>query len=300
MTTRLRSMTGFAEATGQADRLGLRVTLRAVNHRFFDLHVHLPEGLEALEAPARRLVRQQVRRGHVDLYLHVEGVEPAVPRINRRLAELYLTAAAELQRQFGLGERLDTLTALRLPGVIQLPAGWAPETVERLGVLLERVLREALERFDMMRRTEALELEKEIMAAVERTAAALQELETLTAQAGPAVAQRLRERLAELTGELALDPARLAQEAALLVVRSDTREELSRLRSHLAQFRAIVREGVEAGRRLDFLCQEMQREINTLLAKLPGMIPASERMHELALAIRHDVERLREQVQNIE
>jgi uncharacterized protein (TIGR00255 family) len=300
MTTGLRSMTGFAEVARQADRLELRVTLRAVNHRFFDLHVHLPEGLEALEPAARRLVRKQVRRGHVDLYVHVEGIEPPAPRVNRRVAEVYLAAAADLQRQFGPADRLDALAALRLPGVIELPSAWATETVKRLGILLEPVLQEALERLDAMRRSEAAELEKEITAAVERIEAALEELGVLTSQVGPAIQQRLRERLAELVGELSVDPARLAQEVALLVVRSDTREELSRLRSHLQQFRSIVREGMEAGRRLDFLCQEMQREINTLLAKLPGLAANSERMHELALAIRHDIERLREQVQNIE
>jgi len=293
-------MTGYAQARAEENGLALRVSVRSVNHRFLDLHVRLPEGWESLEPRLRQRVRQHLRRGHVDMTLRVEPTGPMAVQVNQPLAAAYARAAQELSREFSAPPAIDFVALLRLPGVVAGSGIPAEEEVERAASLANQCLDEALARLDEMRCAEGAALAAEMRGRLGKIAGHAQQIETLAKTLRPDYARRLGERLAELLGNAAIDPARLAQEAALLAERSDISEEVARLRSHLQQFDALLDKDPEAGKKLDFLLQEMQRESNTMLSKTPGVESQGLAITDLALEVKAEIERLREQMQNVE
>ena len=300
MTARLRSMTGFAEAAAEEHGRVVRASVRSVNHRFLNLHAHIPEGLEALEPVVRRVVRGKVRRGHLDVYVRVELARPAEVRVNAEAAAMYLEAMEQMKAKFGLEREPDLGAIFRLPGVVETGSLAGAEEIERIGELLEGALGRALDRLDEMRLAEGTRLGEDMARAVARMVEAVGRLRMLGERAGPAYEERLRERMRELLGTSPVDPARLAQEAALVAARSDTTEEITRLGSHLEQFSRSLDAPGEAGKTLDFLCQEMQREVNTTLAKAPALGPDGLEITREGLGVKAEIEKLREQVQNIE
>ncbi len=297
-------MTGFAQARAEQNGWLLRISLRSVNHRFLDLHFRLPDGFEALEPQIRKLLRDRLRRGHVDVTLHFEPTGAATVHVQREIAEAYWKAAEDLRRQFGMQAEPDLVALLRLPGVIA--AAGAPsalrneEEQRRLAAQVEACLQEALQRLDEMRLAEG----RQLAAAMRQGLAAIAEkssrIDALAQGIRPAHARRLEARLKELLGETPLDPVRVVQEAALLAERSDISEELARLRSHVDQFQKLLAGAGELGKKLDFLLQEMQREANTVLSKTPGVEPEGLAITDLALEVKAEIEKLREQVQNVE
>jgi uncharacterized protein (TIGR00255 family) len=296
----LRSMTGFAETGTEEEGRVVRAGVRSVNHRFLDLHAHLPDGLEALEPIVRRVIREKVKRGHLDVFVRVETTGSPDVRINRQAAEMYLQTAQELKELFGLKEEPDLGAILRLPGVVEASATGDASERERIGHALEQTLRTALERLDQMRAVEGARLGEEMSQATARIAEHVGKIQPISECARKEYAERLRERVAELAGDSTLDPGRLAQEVAQVAARSDTAEETTRLESHLDQFSRALEAGGEAGKKLDFLCQEMLREVNTTLAKTPALGPDGLEITRLVLAVKAEIEKLREQVQNIE
>ncbi len=299
-TSGIRSMTGYAQARAEENGLALRVSVRSVNHRFLDLHVRLPEGWEPLEPRLRQRVRQRVRRGHVDVALRIEPTGPIAVQLNHELAAAYARAAQELSRDFAVSPAIDFVALMRLPGVVTGTGAPSEEDVERAATLAVRCLDDALARLDEMRCAEGASLAAEMRGRLRNIAARTQEIEKLAVTLRPEHARRLGERLAELLGNTAVEPARLAQEAALLAERSDVSEEVARLRSHLQQFDTLLESDPEAGKKLDFLLQEMQRESNTMLSKTPGVEGQGLAITDLALEVKAEVERLREQMQNVE
>jgi uncharacterized protein (TIGR00255 family) len=303
----VRSMTGYAQARSERNGWSLRVSLRSVNHRFLDLRVHIPEGFEAFEPQMRQLVRDHIHRGHVDLTLQIEVSKSAGPQIDRKLAASYLRAIEELEQEFNLAPEPHLAALLRLPGVVVSPAsaGLSPaaydeQQFEQLGAQVSACLGEALHGLDEMRQEEGRSLARDMSALVRSIGDRTARIQTLSEQSRPVYAQRFKIRLQELLGSLPIDPARVAQEAALLAERADVCEELARLRSHVDQFGRLIREGGEIGKKLDFLLQEMQREANTMLSKTPGLGQEGLDMTELGLQVKADIEKLREQVQNVE
>jgi uncharacterized protein (TIGR00255 family) len=296
-------MTGYAQARVQHNGWALRISLRSVNHRFLDLHLRLPEGFDAFEPLIRQAVRERLRRGHVDVTLHFDPAGPAAVQVNRALAEAYWKAADELRRQFGLKTEPDPVAVLRLPGVIAAgtTAGeFDVEEVERLGAQVTACLEEALGRLEEMRCAEGRHLVEEMRARLEQIGERAVKVEALAETIRPAYARRLDARLKDLLGETAMDPARLAQEAAILAERGDISEELARLRSHVEQFAKLLDGAGELGKKLDFLLQEMHREANTMLSKTPGVESEGLAITSLGLEIKGEIEKLREQVQNVE
>ena len=293
-------MTGYAQARAEENGLALRVSIRSVNHRFLDLHVRLPEGWEPLEPRLRQRVRQHVRRGHVDVTFRIEPTGPVAVQFNRELAAAYARAAQELSSQFAVSPEIDFVALLRLPGVVAAAGLPSEEEVERAAGLAVRCLEEALARLDEMRSVEGAALAAEMRGRLKKIADHAKEIEKLAATLRPEYSRRLGERLTELLGNAAIDPARLAQEAALLAERSDVSEELARLASHLQQFDTLLESDPEAGKKLDFLLQEMQRESNTMLSKTPGVESQGLAITDRALEVKAEVERLREQMQNVE
>ena len=265
--TGIISMTGFAQARADRDGTSLRINLRSVNHRFLDLHLRMPDGCEVFETRIRQAIRSRIRRGHVDVNVYFEAAGNGAIEVNREVAESYLRAVERLRNEFQVKTEPDLVALFRLPGVVAAPGSALAE--EMKGILT-------------------------------RIAGRTAEIEGLAVGVRPAIARRLAERLNELLSGVQLDPTRLAQEAALLAERSDVSEELARLRSHVEQFRKLLTGTGEAGKKLDFLLQEMQREANTLLSKTPGVESEGLAITALALEVKSDIEKLREQAQNVE
>jgi len=296
----LKSMTGYAQAQAADNGVGLRVSVRSVNHRFLDLHLRVPEGFEPLEPRIRQIVRERVRRGHLDVTVRYELAGPAAVAVNQEVAAAYLRAVEDLRKQYGIKTDPDLAAILRLPGVIGSAAASTGDEIARLESLLAPCLIEALNKLDLMRAEEAVALRDDMSGRLTNIAGLASRVEVLAERARPAFARRLELRLKELLGEIQIDPARLAQEAAMAAERSDVSEELARLASHVRQFESLLASASDVGKKLDFLLQEMQREANTLLSKTPGNEAESLEITELALGIKSEIEKIREQVQNIE
>src|SRR6516164_3168277 len=298
-----RSMTGYATVRTEHGGWSIRLSVKSVNHRFLDVKLRMPESLEPYELRLRQTVRDRIHRGHVDVHLNVEPGKAAPVHVNKELLQAYLRAADELRQQTGAKSELDLVALLRLPGVIADLAPALPdsdEEQEEFGKVLDHLLREALARLDEMRLAEGRHLVEELRARLARIASLADEVRGLVEMLRPAFVRRLETRLKELLGGTIVDPARVTQEAALLAERSDISEELDRLRSHLQQFGKLVDNAGELGKKLDFLLQEMHREANTMLSKTPGVESEALAITGLSLEIKAEIEKLREQVQNIE
>ena len=300
----VKSMTGFAEARLEHGGWALRVSLRSVNHRFLDLHLRLPEGFEALEPEIRRVLREKLKRGHVDVNLRVDPIGAASVHVHGELAEAYLRAATDLRKKFGISSEPDLVALMRLPGVVAAAGagagGLTEEELATLSLQASACLEQAVVRLEEMQRAEGATLVTEMRARLALISAHAKHVEELAVKLRPAFAARLEMRLKELLGDGPVDPGRIAQEAALLAERSDTTEELARLASHVEQFSKLLDSGAEIGKKLDFLLQEMQREANTLLSKTNGVEAGGLKITDLGLEIKSEIEKLREQVQNIE
>lgn len=296
----LRSMTGYAQAQAADSGAIVRISVRSVNHRFLDLHLRVPEGFEPFEPRIRQIVREHVRRGHLDVTLRYEIAGPAAVAVNQEVASAYLSAIEDLRKRFGVKAEPELASVLRLPGVIGSTAASLDEDMARVDAIIAGCLAEALDKLDRMREQEAGALRDDMAGRLASIAALAARVAILAERARPAFARRLELRLKELLGEVSIDPARLAQEAAIAAERSDVSEELARLASHVRQFESLLTGASDVGKKLDFLLQEMQREANTLLSKTPGNEAESLEITEMALEIKSEIEKLREQVQNIE
>jgi len=297
------SMTGYAQARAEQDGWAARVSVKSVNHRFLDLKLRMPEGFDLYELRLRQIVRERIHRGHVEVTVGVEPGKAAPVQVNKDLVQSYLKAAEALRQETRAATDMDVVALLRLPGVITGVTTAVPDTEEEqetLGRVLDAALRDALLKLDDMRRAEGKHLVDELRDRLARIGGHVDQVRGLAATLRPAFARRLESRLKELLGGIGIDPARLAQEAALLAERSDISEELDRLRSHLQQFAKLLDGAGELGKKLDFLLQEMHREANTMLSKTPGVESEALAITGVALEIKSEIEKLREQVQNIE
>jgi uncharacterized protein (TIGR00255 family) len=297
------SMTGYAQARTEKNGWAVRVSVKSVNHRFLDLKLRLPEGFDLYELRLRQVLRERIHRGHVEVYVNVEPGTASPIQVNRDLAQTYMKVAEEFRQQSRAAADVDVVAILRLPGVIAGLSVAVPEAEddqERLGQALDVCLLEALLKLDDMRRAEGKHLVEDLRSRLARIGEMVEKVRELAATLRPVFARRLDARLKELLGGTSIDPTRLAQEAALLAERGDVSEELDRLRSHLQQFSKLLDGAGEMGKKLDFLLQEMHREANTLLSKTPGVESEALAITGLALEIKAEIEKLREQVQNIE
>jgi len=296
----LKSMTGYAEARTIEKGWNIRVTIRAVNHRFLDLHIRMPEGFEPIEPRIRQTVRQSVRRGHLDLTVYYEPAGKAAVGVNEEIAAAYLQSANALREKFGLKSEPDLAAIMRLPGVVAAAGAKLDGNLEQIEAAVVGCLDESLAKLARMRATEGGHLREEMSARLRNITTLSERVASLAAAAQPAFAKRLEARLQALLGDAQIDPTRLAQEAAIAAERADVSEELARLRSHVQQFEGLLAGAPDVGKKLDFLLQEMQREANTLLSKSPGTEAEGIEITKIGLEIKSEIEKLREQVQNIE
>ncbi len=292
----LHSMTAFAQVQGQADeRTGFTLTLKSVNHRFLDLHMRLPAELDGLEIKLRRTLKDKVARGHVEVTLALDRGVAGALAVNRELVGGYVAAFRSAAKEFGVAAEPDLNAILKMPGALA-PAKAASDGLEA-AVLAG--LDQALAKLTEMRLEEGRGIERELRERTQRLRAANNEMDGLREAVSRACREKLEARLRELIGAH-VDQERILQEAAMVAERSDIREEIVRLENHITHFLASLDGDGEAGKKLDFLLQEMNREANTMLSKTTGVAGEGLRISELGLAMKSEIEKLREQVQNVE
>jgi uncharacterized protein (TIGR00255 family) len=277
-------------------RLGFALSLKSVNHRFLDLHFRLPSGSDSLEMQLRRLLKEKMARGHVEVTLSLERGSGETLALNRPLVSAYITAFRAAASEFGVPTDPDLNVILRIPGALDTASD--PEDGALESAVMARV-GEALDQLNQMREQEGRSIEHELRERMThlREAVKTVQLHRLTVLHG--YVERLQSRLQELLGSSA-DRERVLQEAALLVDRSDIQEEIVRLENHVQHFLGLLDEREEVGKKLDFLLQEMNREANTLLSKTSGLAGDALKITEAGLVMKAEIEKSREQVQNLE
>lgn len=292
----IASMTGFARADGQSDSHVWTFEVKSVNGRGLDVRFRLPAGFDALETTARTEIARRLRRGNVSVALAVSrAAGAAAMRINRTLLDQLIAVCRDYADAGLAPPSLDGLLAIR--GVVE-PAeeSESDEARVQLEAAVAATLVEALERLVAARFAEGARLAEVLAAQIAEIERLTDEASRTAAMQPAALKERLRSQVQALLDSVpALPEERLAQEAALLIARADVREELDRLRAHVAAARELLTEGGAIGRRLDFLCQELNREANTLCSKSSDV-----ELTRIGLALKAAIEQFREQVQNIE
>jgi uncharacterized protein (TIGR00255 family) len=294
----LRSMTGFARVRRNIEQGEIVATLKSVNHRGLDMHCRMPAEMDALEHDVRGVVKGGVARGHVEIQVSFTRTAGAAAMLNRPLLDAYIQAFRDAAGSYGLSGQPDLNSALSIPGMLSAAGDEEVETEVAKAVL--EAAAEALVLLNAFREREGAAMAQEMRQRCQNVCGLVDRMEEIRAGASAAFHQRLREKLADLLEGAAMDPQRLALEAALLADRSDIAEELVRLRTHAAQLDAMLSGGGEVGKRLDFLLQEMNRESNTVLSKTGGLGDLGLTMTELALAAKSEIDKIREQSLNLE
>ncbi len=291
----LRSMTGFGAGTATAGNESLTVELRSVNHKFCEVKVRLPRELAALEGSLQKLVKDRLARGAVDVQVRRASRTAlgVVPQVDVALAREYRRAWADLAKALELPDSVTVKDIALQPNVIRLEE--QAVSLEDAGKAAESALLLALEALRQMREKEGLALHTDLSTRLGLVAQWVDEVKQLAPRAIDLYRTRLSERIAELSRGLAVDAQRLAQEVAFFAERTDVAEEMTRLSSHLEQFLELLRSKEPSGRKMDFLVQEMHREVNTTGSKSQHAEISSRIMQ-----LKAELERIREQVQNVE
>jgi uncharacterized protein (TIGR00255 family) len=292
----MKSMTGFGRGSATGENFSVAVDLKTVNNRFLDIHMRTGAELSSLEALVKRRIATRLSRGRVDASITFERTGEVAYELNRPLIAGYISALRSMQQEFQLSGEPDINVLARLPGAMQpVRDGLSDEMIAGIELALD----EALDELEKMREREGEALGAEMRDRLNEIARHVPVIEAAASGLVDAYRARLQKRIGELLARdgqsFELDQGRLAQEVAYLADRSDISEEIARLKSHLVQFREVLDSNGEAGKRLDFLLQELNREANTVLSKSTDLP-----IKEAALAIKGEVEKLREQVQNVE
>ncbi len=294
----MKSMTGFGRGQASAEGRTMTVDIKTVNHRYFEPSIRLPRKLMALESLLRDALKERIVRGKTDVFVNYENHSDEQGEVwlnSARLGE-YVKALRLEGERFGLSDDLTLSSVLRIPDVLE--TGELREDEEALGSLLLEAAGKALDALDAMREKEGEHLKSDILAKI----ALLEESRARIAERAPFVVSDYRERLNARIEELlspdtakSLDPTRLAQEVTLFSDKCCIDEELTRLASHFTQFKSILSQKEPAGKKLDFLTQELNRETNTIASKSNDLTITRE-----ALAMKNEIEKIREQIQNLE
>lgn len=289
-------MTGFGRGVVQETDFAVTVELKTVNNRFLDISLRLSGEMQPLESTVKRQIGNRLSRGRVDVNLAYERTTEINYELNRPMITGYLAAIKQMQDEFSLAGEPDLNVIARLPNVL-LPK--KDDLSDEFIVGVERALSMALDDLEKMRENEGEMLRNELNFRLSEIENRLPAIETESASVAEEYRVRLTKKIADFLAksdsQIELDQGRLAQEVAYLADRSDISEEIQRLKSHIEHFRQIMTEEKEVGKRLDFLTQELNREANTIASKTTNLI-----VKENALAIKSEIEKIREQVQNVE
>jgi uncharacterized protein (TIGR00255 family) len=290
----IRSMTGFGAGRAAHGGEEVDVEARSVNHKFCEVKVRLPRELAALELEVARFVKERLARGGVEVAVRrAPGRGTLTARVDVALAEEYARAFREVRDRLGLPGEVALQDVLSADGVVSL--GERAADVEAARGAAAVAVSQALDALGAMRAREGEALARDLAGRLATVEALVAKVEVLAPQSIEHYRARLHERIAEMARGFSPDPARLAQEVAIFADRMDVSEEITRLRSHVAQTRALVAADEPAGRKMEFLVQEMHREANTI-----GSKSQSAEIANVVVALKAEIERMREQVQNVE
>ena len=299
----ITSMTGFGSARAEGPNLNVLVEIKSVNHRYIDIHVKIPGEYQVFENQIRQKISETFKRGRLDAFVRIDYRRSSVRLdVNENLLRGYVELQDRLKRQFPIEGTLTMDVFSRIPGLITVSdSDLTPQELALIGAAIDGAAAKACQKLAEMRELEGQALMRDIDT---RLASIGRHVETIAAGAQDFVEhyrKQLVTRIAELAPELVADSGhRLETEALLYAERSDITEELTRLRSHLAQFAGLKSHKDETGKRMDFILQEMNREVTTILSKTSGLNERGAAIGEAAIEIKVEIEKLREQVQNIE
>ncbi len=293
---KVRSMTGFGRGSGSFGGLNFTIDIKSVNHRFFDFSARIYKDYAFLEEPIKKRIAQSVARGKVDVYFHTENSQTdaeLVAKVDENLVRLYLEAADHLNHEFGVHNDLAAARLLTMPDVL---------TINQPEVSDEEVTRAVLSGVDKalcsfltMREQEGERLKADLLGNLAFISDAVSQIEQLAPESVSAYKLRLEEKIKETLQDRQIDEARVLTEVAIFADKVAVDEETVRLRSHLAQFEALLEQGGAIGKKLDFLVQEMNREINTTGSKCNSI-----EITRIVVDVKTCIEKIREQIQNIE
>ena len=291
----MQSMTGYGKAEYSQNGITLTVELKTVNNRFLDIIPKYPRAFISLDDLIRKTVQSKIKRGRVELFITYQNTNESGKTlvVDKSLAEQYVNLAKEFASDYSLTNDFCVMSLMRSPDVVSEQMG--EDGTEELEGILKQTLESALDNLIEMRTTEGAKLEKDILSRAET----VEKLVLEVAERAPSIKAdyetRLRTKMEEILGDVKYDETRLLQEVAIFADKSNIDEELTRLKSHISQLRDICKNGVDAGKKLDFLMQEFNRETNTVCSKSNDL-----EITRRGLALKNEIEKMREQVQNIE
>lgn len=288
-------MTGYGRALIEKEGMEITFELKSVNNRYLDTSVRLPRAFGYLEEKIKKEIANHATRGKVEAYLSIKIIEDRRTKVtvNYPLFESYLAVFNEVKEKYGLRDDTAVSTVMKIPDVVGTRSD--EEDEEKMTALLHEVMTEALEGYDKMRATEGKRLYDDILEKLEKIEEIRQEIARLSPESVKAYEARLRARIEELLGNTTYDETRVITEVALYADKVAVDEEITRLGSHLAQFKSIMNSNAPAGRKLDFLTQEINREVNTIGSKC-----AELEITKLVVEAKSEIEKIREQIQNVE
>ncbi len=298
------SMTGYAGIAGalqlaRAGEMRVQIALKSVNHRFLDLQLRLPSGMDALEMELRRMLKEEFVRGHIEFSLSLDRSSQRGVALNLAALESCLDSFRTAASHFALDSQPDLNLLLRLPGVLQQESPMGEDDQQALQAYVLDETRRLIPALKTMRAREGAELAQILRDAMAQMEQVVGTLELLQPEITARHEQRLQQKVEALIGS-EINRQRLLEEVALLADRSDVSEEMARLRTHVRHFLELLAAGGEVGKKLDFLLQELNREANTLLSKTTGVAGKGTQVTELGLALKASIEKVREQIQNLE
>jgi len=291
----IKSMTGYGAGKAEFNGKVFTVELKSVNSRYSDFSIKMPRIYTYLEDPMRKAAAFRINRGKVDIYLNVEssGEDGSVVNVNTALAEEYLKALRNLATQFGIPSNATAETFLRIPDVFTVDK--AEENAELITQTVIAALNEALDNFDKMRIAEGEKLTRDLCEHLKFIQNATEEVEKRSPKIVDEYRARIEERMRDILGSATYDETRLMTEVAIFSDKVNVNEETVRLKSHISQFEKMLADGGSVGRKIDFLIQEMNREINTIGSKSNDLEVA-----RIVIDVKAEIEKLREQIQNVE
>lgn len=291
----MQSMTGYGKAEYAENGITLTVEIKTVNNRFLDLIPKYPRAFVSLDDTIRKVVQSKIKRGRAELFVTYSDMSSGLKKlvINEGLCEAYVQAAKTLSEKYGIENDFTVVSLLKTSDCVAEEIG--DDNSEKVGEILVETLNEALDELVKMRKIEGDKLKNDILTRDDEVERLVGEIEKRAPKIKEEYESKIRERMAEILGSVDYDRGRLLQEVALFADRTNIDEELTRLKSHIAQLRNICKEEIDAGKKLDFLMQEFNREANTVCSKSNDV-----EITKYALALKNEIEKIREQVQNIE
>ena len=291
----IKSMTGYGSAKGAVEGLEISVELKSVNNRYLDASVRLPRSFLFAEEMVKSCVQKHISRGKVDVFVSVSSANAGdmVVQVNEALLKGYVEAVRHIAAEYGLSDELSAVNAAKFPDVLSVEK--KDVDAEAISAGMEEIVEAALRDFDAMRLREGEKLRDDVLARLETISALVSTVEEKTPETVAAYRKRLETRMAEVLGSAGIDENRILTEAAIFADRIAVDEETVRLRSHMAQLRGMINGDSPAGRKIDFLIQEFNREANTIGSKCQN----SEIAH-VVVDLKSEIEKIREQIQNIE